>query len=55
MFQTLKKRIPNNQIYDIFFTIIIAIFVVLVIYSIIPNNHYCLYYIGNRELEKEYI
>jgi hypothetical protein len=38
-------RIPNNDIYDIFITIIIAIAIIIAIYAIVPNNNYRLYLI----------
>jgi heme/copper-type cytochrome/quinol oxidase subunit 4 len=39
------SRIPNNNIYDIFITLIIAIVIVVGIYALIPNNNYRLYLI----------
>ena len=36
-------RVPNNNVYDIFITIVLAIVIVISIYAIIPNNNYRLY------------
>lgn len=36
-------RVPNNEVYDIFITIILAILIVISIYAFIPINNYRLY------------
>jgi hypothetical protein len=41
-------RIPNNKIYDIFITIILAILIIIAIYNIVPNNGYRLYLLENK-------
>jgi hypothetical protein len=39
------QRIPSNNIYDVFLTIIISIVILLVIYTFVPFSHYNLYII----------
>jgi len=39
------ERIPNTKPYKIFLTIIIAISILWVIFNIIPNIHYNVYYV----------
>ena len=41
-------RIPNNKVYDIFITIILAMVIVITIYSVVPNNGYRLYLLENK-------
>ncbi len=40
-----KQRVPNNEIYDIFLTLIIAILILWIIYVMTPQSHYNLYII----------
>ena len=40
-------RVPNNNVYDIYITIILAIVIVIALYSIVPNNNYRLYLLEN--------
>ncbi len=44
-FQQKKQRIPNDQIYDIFLTLLIAILIIWAIYIFTPYQHYNLYVI----------
>ncbi len=39
------KRIPTNNVYDVFLTIIISIVILLIIYTFVPFSHYNLYII----------
>ena len=39
------NRIPNDNIYDLFLTFIIAITILIIFYATIPNNHCSVYFI----------
>ncbi len=39
------QRIPSDNIYNIFLTLILAIVILLIIYTFIPFSHYNLYII----------
>lgn len=34
----------HEYLYELFFTLIIAIIIILVLYSVVPYNHYKLYF-----------
>lgn len=38
-----NKRIPNNSIYDIILTLILAFAIVWILYVSVPYVHYCFY------------
>lgn len=38
------KRIPNETIYNIFYTLIIAITIIWIIFYFTPNNHCSIYF-----------
>lgn len=38
-----NKRIPNNSIYDIVLTLILAFAIVWILYVSVPYVHYCFY------------
>lgn len=44
-FQDKKQRIPHDNVYNIFITIILAILILWLIYIFIPYNHFNLYII----------
>ena len=39
-----NKRIPNDYIYNIFLTLVIAICIILAIKFFVPNNHATIYF-----------
>ena len=39
------QRQPNNLIYNIFLTLILAILIIWLIYIFVPNSHYNIYII----------
>ena len=39
------QRIPTNNVYDVFLTLILAIVILLIIYTFVPFSHYNLYII----------
>jgi hypothetical protein len=41
-------RVPNNNVYDIYITIILAIVIVISLYTIVPNNNYRLYLLESK-------
>ncbi len=43
------QRIPNNQIYNIFITLILAITILWLIYIFTPISHYNLYIIEPKK------
>ncbi len=52
-----KQRVPNNEIYDIFITIILAVLIIWLIYVMTPYSHYNLYIIepkDNNNLKKNF-
>ncbi len=40
-----QQRIPTNNVYDVFLTLILAIVILLIIYTFVPFSHYNLYII----------
>lgn len=38
-----NQRIPNNSIYNIILTLILAFAIIWIIYSCVPYTHYTLY------------
>ena len=40
-----KQRIPTNNVYDVFLTIIISIVILSIIYILVPFSHYNIYII----------
>ena len=38
------KRVPNENIYDIFITLVMAFSILTIIYAMIPNNHCTAYF-----------
>ena len=43
------QRQPNNLIYNIFLTLILAILIIWLIYIFVPYSHYNLYIIEPRQ------
>jgi hypothetical protein len=39
------KRMPNESTYSVFFTLIIAFAILIIIYALTPYNHSSLYFI----------
>ena len=44
-----NQRIPNEYIYNIFITLILAFAILWLIYIIVPNSHYKLYLINTEQ------
>lgn len=42
-----KQRIPNNSVYDIILTLIIAVAIIWIIYISTPYSHYSVYLVEN--------
>ena len=40
----LQKRIPNDNVYNIFLTLVLAFAILIMIYSLTPYKHYSLYF-----------
>jgi hypothetical protein len=43
-----NKRIPNEYIYNIFLTLVIAICIILAIKFFVPNNHTSIYFTSKK-------
>lgn len=46
-----NQRIPNDTIYNLILTLVLALSVVWVIYSLTPYSHYSLYLIEPKKSE----
>ena len=44
-----NQRIPNNQIYNLILTLVLALGIVWIIYSLTPYSHYSLYLIEPKK------
>lgn len=44
-----NKRIPNEQIYDIVLTLILAFSILWIIYVSVPYSHYSLYLLETKK------
>lgn len=44
-----KQRVPHNEVYDIFITIILAFLIIWLIYVMTPYSHYNLYIIEPKD------
>lgn len=43
----IKQRIPNQYIYNIFLTLLVAVLFIWILYNLTPCNHYRLYLTDN--------
>lgn len=44
-----NKRVPNESVYIIFLTLILAFGIIWLIYSSVPYSHYSLYLIESKK------
>ena len=38
------NRIPNNDVYNVFLTFVIALTILIIIYASVPQKHSCIYF-----------
>jgi len=43
------NRIPNDDIYNVFLTFVMAFTVVIIIYAMVPANHCSVYFLHNKQ------